>query len=86
MNQSHTPAPWKVSKRGDQVTAGTNMLGGMVSVCTVTDSANARLIAAAPDLLAVLSDFIRARGDELETSDPVWVMRARAALAKAEAA
>lgn len=49
--------------------------------------ANARLIAAAPELLAALRDLCDAIPDETIADDPplgVWVTQARAALAKAE--
>ena len=76
--KGHTPGPWRVEPRqahGTRVTAiapvawcGTNMSVGANGCQSISEKqayANARLIAAAPDLLAE-RDALRARVAELE--------------------
>lgn len=59
MDTKHTPGPW------DIVTAphGTFIMGGTYTLHRVgpspTDEANARLIAAAPDLLSAAQDVVK---------------------------
>ena len=64
--QSHTPGPWKVTKLDGihpNVVAGTRHIAGVYDLCIDSqrpeDVANACLIAAAPELLAVLKDTVR---------------------------
>jgi hypothetical protein len=88
--QTHTPGPWKVGTReGENLPIldreGNNLaLADFADVANNADrvEANARLIAAAPDLLATLitiADFAVGHGDVCE----IIAQRARAALAKA---
>jgi hypothetical protein len=92
MTTKHTPGPWTVT-RHDDLPIGNIHHGphkpGEVSVGAVsmrgngTDEANARLIAAAPDLLAALSLMVDAY--DAEWPPPCRTARmARAAIAKAE--
>lgn len=89
----HTPGPWRVGKGGPNMcpTVGTEK-GLMVAMVAYGDGhptqANARLIAAAPDLLEALEGMERAllqmmddpsRADEMSV-----VIKARAAIAKAK--
>lgn len=93
----HTPGPWKVSrsdKDGAEVKAiaeiawcGVGAAYSMVSGVTQHIDAeecraNARLIAAAPELLAALEDLERTAGLAASHDDPARVA-ARAAIAKA---
>jgi hypothetical protein len=91
-----TPGPWTWNKNYHGLTGP----GGAVILDYATyegmwvpdyagdwAKANARLIAAAPDLLAALEDALSIFefGDDDETVlAPKWVARARAAIAKAE--
>lgn len=77
MNQQHTPAPWQVSppcELSPRYSVYHN--GPLVYVDRIED---ARLIAAAPDLLACLLDVLDADGD----LDAMDFNRYRAAVAKA---
>ena len=84
---THTPGPWRVDRRNPSPTTGEWMIAGSkpgyladVRDCGSGDvTANARLIAAAPDLLACLLDVLDADGD-LDVMD---FDRYRAAIAKA---
>lgn len=84
----HTPGPWRHTNRGSVIGAD-NCAVVSCQDCRLTDEAvaNARLIAAAPDLLAALIDLvercdgeegIRADGSNIET------MRAHAAISRAQ--
>jgi hypothetical protein len=69
MTTKHTPGPWVIGKRDHDVVMVDTASG--TAICDVYGEsddrpANARLIAAAPDLLAALEDI--ARGDY---SDPL---------------
>jgi len=88
----HTPGPWTANEEFDDgeslgiaITAG--RLGQVVRVFDVGQKgfANAALIAAAPDLLAVLREAFRAFSHD--DDGPVWadstIAKARAAIAKA---
>jgi hypothetical protein len=86
MTTKHTPGPWVIGKRDHDVVMVDTASG--TAICDVYGEsddrpANARLIAAAPDLLAALEDI--ARGDY---SDPLCMktpeQRAREAIAKAK--
>ena len=91
---SHTPGPWKADDKGKAVfiplrAHHCEQLGIQVGFVSWEDDkeslANARLIAAAPDLLEVLQwfmPFIESEQDD-ERQAP-WVEKARAAIAKAE--
>lgn len=79
---AHTPGPWAVGKneRSDErIEVRAEPLGLLVAL--VEKSSDARLIAAAPELLEALRDVLAfdARTDRPDVFD-----RARAAIAKAE--
>lgn len=90
---SHTKGPWKAEHDGRDVRV--NAPGGLYIARTyaipvednpddayrLEQSANARLIAAAPDLLAALKAWLDAGND---AEDQVAVSMAMAAVAKAE--
>ena len=91
MSAEHTPGPWHIGApppNGER-TISTEK-GLMVSVATtglgVPTLANARLIAAAPDLLQALEAFIAVAGDypEMEEFASPEMRMARAAIAKAK--
>jgi hypothetical protein len=88
-NTLHTPAPWQVSPLG-------NVMKNSLKIVTVEQMpsndenermANARLIAAAPDLLSalefLLADYIAIDGEKL-TGSSVPADKAREALRKAK--
>lgn len=61
MKTQHTPGPWRVCNRGDDLTSYTiegKAWGRILDVADTSNEpeANARLIAAAPDLAEVLRD------------------------------
>lgn len=93
----HTPEPWHISKRRD----GRDMLvyGSddfeIARVCYPNRDANARLIAAAPELLEALRGMMDAYMDLCDESEPNYKSyefrrerwdSARAAIAKVEGA
>ena len=86
MSDKHTPGPWKIGTpppNGEQ-TVGTDQ-GLMVAVATtgagVQTKANARLIAAAPDLLEALKGLMALSDHRVDLRDAA--KDARAAIAKA---
>lgn len=93
MNAQHTPAPWEPMTAGGKqyVVGGPDQNNGVAYICGVTPeniTANARLIAAAPDLLEALETIL----EWMETAHSAeamapggWPMidAARAALTKA---
>ena len=89
---THTPAPWQVISDVPMAEIGYRAIlaqdGETICNPSPMGGANARLIAAAPNLLAALRDLLRVdcmaeagmyRADRSEVQD-----RARAAIAKAE--
>ena len=91
-----TKGPWKVEHDGPSLPIITAIVDGRWDfVATVehaggADEANARLIAAAPDLLEALQEYMSAFGQALEANDITFNLQqqdadamARAALAKA---
>lgn len=84
---AHTPGPWRIGDAGWSVfeppTGGTPKL-----VASVTNKANARLIAAAPELLAALKEYVdRHEADCMAGQKPNGLPeydQAIAAIAKAE--
>ena len=79
----HTPGPWRVVE--DRVPSSLEVYAGKTAIAECwrradveTEIANARLIAAAPDLLEALEFVIRGVPDTWE-----GVQKARAAIAKA---
>jgi hypothetical protein len=88
-NTLHTPAPWQVSPLG-------NVMKNSLKIANIEQMpsndenermANARLIAAAPDLLStlefLLADYIAINGEKL-TGSSVPADKAREALRKAK--
>ena len=95
----HTPGPWSVEARegmpGREVRAGATYVVAVVSTTSNDESnrlANARLIAAAPDLLAALEQLlqgfehlrIRDGSGELQPLNNPIIDRARAAIRQAK--
>lgn len=85
---NHTEGPWEVSYGGDRILAKGDLPKGTGQFCPVAAidpdnvlraDADAKLIAAAPDLLAALKETLRA-----SPAGP-HVKRAQAAIAKATA-
>lgn len=69
MSQQHTPGPWTVDGQHYDYYASFSVKAGGRGVCAISSNikrpgaesaANARLIAAAPDLLAALQDLLNA--------------------------
>ena len=87
MNAQHTPAPWNDGLHHQGHLAIQSDNGRLVALCgalarddaQLENLANARLIAAAPDLLACLLDVLDADGD----LDAMDFNRYRSAIAKA---
>lgn len=95
MPTSHTPGPWKIdryfpSRRpfgisqdlGNKPGKAVTTSGGFARKSTDEAEANARLIAAAPDMLEALEYICEAEWDGI--NEPPWAERARAAIAKAK--
>ena len=92
---THTPGPWHYNQEDGYIESE---FGIIARACGWTDPddetlPNARLIAAAPDLLAVLVQAVESCGWSLsgptdsraaENGEPAWVCNARAAIARAE--
>lgn len=77
MNETkHTPGPWKV----DYNWAVKDYLGGLV--CSPNE-ANARLIAAAPEMLEALKGLVQLVDAHVGEEAENWNREARAAIAKA---
>lgn len=98
MTNKHTPGPWEAADRGDYSDLRGNsriVLGDDRRIAIVQhsgcaeDEANARLIAAVPDLLEALRAIIThpayAESEDGETGEPCELIAAgRDAIAKAE--
>ena len=91
---AHTPGPWRfmTDSTGEYLAVFANVQGGTKVICPVkiADEADARLIAAAPDLLAALKEcsfrlatLVAASGDFSDVHAKA-LDAATAALAKAE--
>ncbi len=87
----HTAGPWEVSSGDIWAVSPWNARVKIASVTRfasmngINADANARLIAAAPDLLELARQIIGADEDDTWSSDRGWLVeRARAAIAKAE--
>jgi hypothetical protein len=89
MSTQHTPGPWKmgfnftneqaiIGKDG-VVVADASWLGGSGCELSIDNPADAKLIAAAPDLLEFAKEWLDRQG----TDENYMVMKARAAIAKA---
>lgn len=89
----HTPGPWRDGQAGNLRVYGPDGMGehsGLIAE-VFKSRANARLIAAAPDLLEALRgarqtilELVNARYSEAEGSDDDWMAEIDAAIAKAE--
>jgi hypothetical protein len=87
----HTQGPWQVGYAVDdygdteiiieKITSSGSLLVAVAVGGLLGQEANARLIAAAPDLLAVLQELIDIEGPQPGTA--TWADKARAAIAKA---
>jgi hypothetical protein len=76
--QKHTPGPWRVDYAQGIMTQDGDAIAYCCEDCSSTPSPNARLIAAAPDLLEALKAAV---------AYPItgnWYEQAEAAIAKAE--
>lgn len=89
----HTPGPWIYDEAASEIGAETDN-GAMTTIATMTDwfpeyyqerYANARLIAAAPDLLEALQEIAAPACMAMNSADRVEAFRdiARAAISKA---
>jgi hypothetical protein len=93
MEVKHTPGPWRVSdtiNRRINIRNAGNQLGES-AICMLPEGrierergANARLIAAAPELLAALEWAMSQIDDDLDLDHQNAVSAARAAIAKAK--
>lgn len=92
MSTKHTPGPWRVAEAMDgtmtEVMAGEIYIAPAVwQASAVWDrqqserEANARLIAAAPEMLSLLQELIDIEGPQPGTS--AWAEKVRATIAKA---
>lgn len=85
-NTQHTPGPWRYDYELDY--CGEIIASNGTSICSFTDEPStndARLIAAAPDLLAVLQELEESVDYWSEYDVPLGIVdRIRAAIAKAE--
>jgi hypothetical protein len=91
MNTKHTPGPWTVTANttgpGHHVSAFESRWAQMVTVHaspsrTIEAEANARLIAAAPELLEALLAMVESYEYEASSKNPV-LLQAREAITKA---
>ena len=92
----HTPGPWRVGDAGTTIFGPPNGNPSPIMVAQRVRRANARLIAAAPELLAALEgcrgyfEWMAAQQTEHLTSgaayapDAAWLQPIRAAIAKAK--
>ena len=89
MTTKHTPGPWKVYEDSHsdayEVMPDQCDVGDTIAVYGRTRKANARLIAAAPDLLRALKVLtLEAGAGLIGDADPKALAQAREAIAKAE--
>lgn len=73
----HTPGDWEYIKMTGRVVSGDVRICGINGFMSDTGNANARLIAAAPDLLEALENLVRSNA-------PEHVIAAENAIAKAK--
>lgn len=92
MNETRqfTPGPWNSTRLGRFATIAAEAGGHHICSCDAAysgarNASNARLIAAAPDLLAALESAVEAEKWNGSRSEfPAWAIRARAAIARAK--
>lgn len=82
MTIKHTLGPWYASASQFGYVTATDHDGNPITVCTTRTEADARLIAAAPDMLAALTLLVQ--GDGKPDECPRAMAAARAALLKAK--
>lgn len=83
----HTPGPWKLNSSYTFFGNGTpvaSMIASSLADLTAEEQANARLIAAAPDLLQALKDLLAVCDEELDDARTPEMRVARRIIAKAE--
>lgn len=96
MKSTHTPGPWQVNRKYKMSveTCADGQGINLIAECSDPDGfrtsgedqANARLIAAAPELLAaleVITACVDRNGGSVRTITPEAIIQARAAIAKA---
>jgi hypothetical protein len=83
MNANHTPGPWKREGVDIYANAPANVRPHIAHVIYGA-TADARLIAAAPELLEALTDLVGGCGKEGDLFSSEAMAKARAAIAKAE--
>ena len=93
----HTPGPWTIEREADRLLIrnrvgyfGDLLVGGPNPDANAQNEANARLIAAAPDLLEAAKEMVlfydeMIAAPEFPAEDTRWVQPLREAIAKAEA-
>ena len=81
----HTPGPWEAFNHQHAGWDITSTTGWIVDDCGVNGAANARLIAAAPELLAAIKALCVIRDDDLPFAFAEW-KAARDAISKATTA
>lgn len=82
MTINHTLAPWRAPASQFGYVMAIDNYGNPVTVCSARSEADARLIAAAPDMLSALMLLID--GDGKPDECPRALAAARAAIAKAK--
>jgi hypothetical protein len=83
MNTEHTAGPWTVSKPSGNYIDAPASKGSIAALTFSATPADARLIAAAPELLAALEDLVKANyGQPYGVTVPA-LDNARAVIAKA---
>ena len=88
----HTPGPWRLNAGNETLVMGSNQrpiaraeCGGIAGIGLAEAEANARLIAAAPDLLAALEEMAAVFGWQSPNANPTVdaaIAAARALLAR----
>lgn len=80
----HTPGPWTVDEN-EMLGRDIVSAGSMALVCTqVYSPDDARLIAAAPEMLELLAEYLAFNGDwAASMPEDAWVEKVRAVVAKA---
>lgn len=85
-NATHTPGPWAVSKPSGNYIDAPAVRGSIAALTFSATPADARLIAAAPDLLTALEDLVKSNFGEPRSVTVPALDNARAAIAKATGA
>lgn len=88
MTQAHTPGPWTILNRGYKSHITDADMNWNAEIVGPGHTANAHLIAAAPDLLAALEEIESLPVDDYGCREipPGFLDKARAAIAKAKGA